>query len=83
MVRRWINFIAASDVVALHGGIDRSNFFERSYFTEHKAWCDVLNLLDAKTHMPNHHCIVGNLDDPVLAQILHREVMSVDGEVKQ
>lgn len=68
-VKTWINLADQDDIVALHGRIDRTNLFSRASPRER---CDVLNVLDIKNHMRNHHGIAGYLDDPVLATIVGR-----------
>jgi hypothetical protein len=69
-LRRWVNVADRDDMVALHGAIDRSNLFERTSEADPSARADVLNILDVKNHMQNHHGIAGYLDDPVVARVI-------------
>ncbi|NLP60856.1 hypothetical protein [Paraburkholderia sacchari] len=69
-IRQWINVADKDDVVALHGAIDRSNLFSPCTKADKSQRADVLNILDIKNHMANHHGIAGYLDDPVVARFI-------------
>lgn len=77
-VQNWINLADQDDIVALHGRIDRTNLFSGHGLRGPRRRCDVLNVLDIKNHMPNHHGIAGYLDDPVLATIVGRHLQGRD-----
>ncbi|CAG9166140.1 hypothetical protein [Cupriavidus pampae] len=70
-VRQWINVADRDDIVALHGALDRSNLFESCTSLNTIERADVLNVLDIRNHMGNHHGIAGYLDDPVVARLIY------------
>lgn len=70
-LHRWVNAADRDDVVALYGAVDRTNLFARMAEADLSARADVLNVLDVRNHMGNHHGIAGYLDDPVVARLIY------------
>jgi hypothetical protein len=69
-VRHWVNVADKDDVIALYGAIDRRNLFSSCASSNLHQRADVLNILDVRNHMENHHGIAGYLDDPVVARLI-------------